>query len=272
MRKLLILIAVVAIFSCRPAGDPCAVKICGSTTVYPIIKDAVNSLSGSVKSGIELSSTGSVGGYKSLLSGECDICDSSYRLTPEELNSLAAKNITLKEFVIGYDIVIPVVHLSNPLNEISAVHLKDIFTGAVTSWKEVKGADTKITTVCRDGNSGTANVWNEKFLQMGNCSPKCIRSRSNSESLSIVAHDPSAIGYISRAFLNSEVKELKITGLSTDTASLKKHPGFRKLYLYVNEKNQCPAARSLAVFLMSKEGRELVLKNGFIPPSDSVKK
>lgn len=262
------IIGAIFLLSCKPTPGVCPVRICGSTTLYPIMTAALASLSRANREAIELSATGSVGGYWSLLDGACDICDSSYRLAPQEIDALAKKGIRVREIAIGYDLVIPIVHPSNPLGEIAPDALRGIFAGTVASWKELRGPDLSIKPVCRDEGSGTGAVWSKRFMRDGPCASGSLRARSNSESLSTVAHEPGAIGYISRAFLNPEVKELKIAGHPTDPAAMKRHPGFRTLYLYVNEKNECPAGRALLVYLMSAGGKELLRNHRFTPATD----
>ena len=38
----------------------------------------------------------------------------------------------------------------NPINELSLDQLKDIYTGKITNWKELGGADANIVVVSRD--------------------------------------------------------------------------------------------------------------------------
>jgi len=87
-----------------------------------------------------------------------------------------------------------------------------------------------------------------------------------------VAEHPQAIGYVSLAIVNHEVKALSVDGItpSVDSARTKKYPISRQLYLYLDEKTLSYSVKSLIVFVLSDQGQQIVTRSGFIP-QDALK-
>ena len=68
-------------------------------------------------------------------------------------------------FAVAYDCIIPIVHPSNTMTNISMEQLKDIYMGKINNWKDAGGPDMKIVVISRDTSSGTYEVWHEKVLE-----------------------------------------------------------------------------------------------------------
>ena len=90
---------------------------------------------------------------------------------------------------------------------------------------------------------------------------------SNSEVLAYVSGHPQAIGYVSLAYANPEVKTVWVNGIRPDLKSpeTSQYPIFRKLYLYVRAPDFTRDVRSFIVFLLGNEGQQIVEQNGFKP-------
>ena len=246
--------------------DERVVIIKGSTTIEPIIVRAAEVFNKKEGIRVRVVGDGSHDGIKSLIGEECDIADSSTGITPDELKVARTKNIEIKEFLIGYDHLVPIVHRTNSVVNLSRGQLKEIFSGKITSWKYIGGADIPIKLVLRDSSSGTRDIW-ENFIAPTDDAIEASRQHSNSGVLREVAHEEGAIGYVSIAFLNADVKALKVDGrdslLVNGTGG--GYPLKRALYLYSEGKKMKSAARSFIIFMLSREGQKIVREAGFIP-------
>ena len=80
---------------------------------------------------IEIQQSDSTTGMESAVSGVCDIGMASRELKDSETEG------GLTAQVIAMDGIAVVVNNSNPMDEMSSDNVKDIFTGAVTTWDEV---------------------------------------------------------------------------------------------------------------------------------------
>ncbi|MBS5724917.1 MAG: substrate-binding domain-containing protein [Clostridiales bacterium] len=54
-----------------------------------------------------------------------------------------------------------VVHQDNEVESLNADQLRDIYTGTITNWSQVGGADAPITVVTREASSGTRSAFAE---------------------------------------------------------------------------------------------------------------
>lgn len=269
--RLLMLIALVfasvAVFqSCtKSAGDKVVVK--GSTTVLPIAQKASEAFYRSNRISISISGTGSGDGIKSLIDGSCDIANSSREMSAKEKEMAAQKGEEIKEIAIAYDMIVPIVHPSNPVKNLTLEQLKAIYDGSIKNWKQLGGKDEEIVVISRDSSSGTYEVWESKVMKKTEVRKDALLQASNGTIVSTVSQNPKAIGYVGYGYLNESVKTVFVNNVEPTIANGKSgiYPISRKLYMYVNEKKIKPAAKSYIDFVLSRDGQELVKAAGFIP-------
>lgn len=243
------------------------IVIKGSTTVLPITQKTSEEYMKQNKVTISIEGSGSGNGIKALLDSTCDIANSSREMKKEELEAAKSKGIAVKEIVVAYDMIVPVVHPSNPVRNLSLEQLKGIYNGTITNWKEVGGKDINVVVVSRDTSSGTYEIWHEKVLKKTDVSNRALLQASNGAVLSTVAVNPKSIGYIGFGYLNNSVKALKVNNIEGTIANGKsgKYPVSRKLYMYVNKTTLSKEANAFIKFILSKKGQDLVKEEGFIP-------
>jgi phosphate transport system substrate-binding protein len=96
--------------------------------------------------------------------------------------------------VIGKDKVIVLTHKSNPVKALSKEQLKGIFTGRITSWKEVGGTDAPILIVWGKLTQGTNSMFVKNMLD-GAEPAKDVLEATTAESIKqTVETNPEAIG------------------------------------------------------------------------------
>src|SRR5262245_8793178 len=144
--------------------------IVGSTTLLPVAQKAVEAFQRrNPDSKIILTGGGSLAGINALVDGIADIAMSSREMKEEEKVRLRKKKKTeAKEHIVAWDGVVPIVHPSNPVKNLTIAQLKDIYTGKVTDWQEVGGKKGAIVVVSRDFTSGTYEAWAELVLNHEN--------------------------------------------------------------------------------------------------------
>lgn len=105
------------------------IVVAGSTSVAPVMEalaDAYQGLHPSVK--VEIQQTGSSAGITSTLEGASHLGMVSRDLSESEQAS------GLESLVIALDGIAVVVHESNPVKNLSAQEIQDIYTGAIQDW------------------------------------------------------------------------------------------------------------------------------------------
>jgi phosphate transport system substrate-binding protein len=242
------------------------IRIFGSTTIEPFMKKAIKEYDKAGRVQFEVTAMGSNEGIDSLIAGKCDVAMSSMELTLDQVNEAKKKGISLKPFLLGYDIIVPIVHPSNKVTNLSLAQLKDVYMGKLLRWSAVGGEDTVINVVDRVRSSGTYEVWHHNLIPDANLTDSFTVSQTNSSVLAYVAGHPNAIGYISAAYLNPDVRPLKIDGIAVteDEFLLSNYHLKRPIYLYVNEANLNVELKSLVMFcIVDERGRKILNDSGF---------
>jgi phosphate transport system substrate-binding protein len=149
--------------------------------------------------------TGSSAGVQAVLDGRCDIGLSSRALTADELAQ------GLEETVLAYDGIALVVNPQNPVSNLSLDALAAIYTGQITNWQDVGGADGPIVVIGREAGSGTRDGFEAATGTENICQYRQELTASG-DVLTTVSQNPYAIGYASLAAVQESVKTLSIDG------------------------------------------------------------
>lgn len=247
-----------------PSQPPAATNhftIAGSTSVQPlseVLVEAFTAKNPAIK--IDVQGGGSSAGIQSAKSGAAQIGSSSRELTAEE------KGANLQEFIIARDGIAIIVHPSNPVVDLSVEDIRRIYSGQILSWSQFGGTDKQITIITREAGSGTRGAFEE--LVMGKNNPiigKALVQNSTGAVRTAVASDPLAIGYVSLASLNQDIKAIKINGIEATAASI--DAGSYKLsrpFIYLTKDAPTGAVKAFIDFVLSSEGQAHVEKEGLV--------
>ena len=150
--------------------------------------------------------TGSGSGIKAVQEGRCDIGLSSRSLKDEE------KAARLKETVLAYDGIAVIVSPENPVSDLDIATIAKIYTGEITNWKDVGGADSEIVVIGREAGSGTRDGFESVTGTKDACKYR-QELTSTGDVITSVAQNPNAIGYASLASVKDSVKALSVGGV-----------------------------------------------------------
>ncbi len=250
---------------CTPQAPP-EIRIAGSTTIMPFMIKASDAYSQKVKAAIKISGGGSMKGVRELIDGKCSIAMSSSPIPAEIIAQAESRGVRIKGFPFADDVIVPIVHPTNPIHNLEISQLMGIYTGSIKLWNAVGWTIKPIDVVTRGKSSGTEEVWKQVVMKSKGVKPGAVSKNSNSGVLAYVAENSEAIGYVSYALLNHEVKPLSVNGVAPDRKNAKngKYPISRRLYLYVNEKELSHPIKSLIVFILSSKGQQIAKECGFI--------
>ena len=158
--------------------------------------------------------TGSGSGITAVSEGRCDIGLSSRSLKDEE------KAQGLTETVLALDGIAVVVNPENQVNDLSIEQIASIYTGEITNWSEVGGADAEIVVIGREAGSGTR----DGFESITKTSEKCQYRQeltSTGDVITTVSQNPDAIGYTSLSAVKDNVKALSVGGVAPSEETVK---------------------------------------------------
>lgn len=150
--------------------------------------------------------TGSGAGLESLVGGKTDIGNASRALKDGEKDSGAVENI------VAIDGIAVITHTSNTVSDLTSQQLTDIYTGKITNWVDLGGADEAIVVLGREAGSGTRGAF-EELLDVADQCAYAQELDSTGGVLAKVASTPGSIGYVSLDVIDDTVKALSLDGV-----------------------------------------------------------
>jgi phosphate transport system substrate-binding protein len=179
------------------------------------------------------------------------------------------------------------VHKDNPLKGLTLQQVDGIFSqtrkggnAEITKWGQVglAGAwkDQPISLYGRNSVSGTYAYFKEHALQKGDFKDTVKEQPGSAAVVNGVANDRGAIGYSGVGYKTSDVRAIALAKKAGspfeeptfDNALAGKYPLGRALYIYVAKKPGEPLpphVREFLKFVLSRQGQEIVVKDGFGP-------
>ena len=205
--------------------------------------------------------TGSGTGIETVSSGKCDIGLSSRALKDNE-TGLTGTTIALDGIAI-------IVNANSKVSDLTVQQIADIFTGKITNWSEVGGADLEISCIGREANSGTR----DGFESVTDTKDACKLSQeltSTGAVISAVAGNENAIGYASLSAVEGQtgIKVLTVGGVacSEDTVLDGTYAIQRPFVLVTKEGVELSAAaQAFFDFATSTDAADLIRSAGAVP-------
>ena len=210
---------------------------------------------------VETQFTGSSAGLQALIDGQCDIADSSRSLTPAE------KKKGLVENVVAIDGIAISLNKKNKVNNVTSKQLADIYTGKITNWKQLGGADEKIVVIGRESASGTRAAF-EELLKVEN---KCKYAQELDNTGAVVAKCASttgAIGYVSLDAVDNTIKTAKLNCVEATESNSKagtyklSRPFVMATKGAISKQNK--KVQAIFKYVNSDEGQKILKKVGLI--------
>ena len=270
MKKLLLVTA--AIFATVTTASAQKLVIKGSDTLgaklVPMLAEEYKASNPGVS--FEIAAEGSTTGITAISSGTADIAMSSRKAKPTEISAAAAKGIALNPTIVCFDGMAVILHMDNPLKELTKQQVEQIFTGEVTDWSAIGGAPGTISVYTRNTSSGTYSDWKELAMSKKDYASSSQKLAGNEQIVSEVAGNPNGIGYVGLAYIKEPgIHVAAIDGhLPTrDEILSKSYAHARPTYYYTNGKPLDEAAKFIA-FTLGPVGQVIVEKVGFIPVSN----
>lgn len=239
--------------------------------------------------GIEVEGKGSSTAPPALISGQSTFGPMSRPMKEKEIDEFQ-KKFGYKPTAVpcAVDTLAIYVHKDNPLEQLSLEQLDAIFSktrkgGAakdVATWGELgltgDWADKPISLYGRNSASGTYGFFKEHALANGDFKDTVKEQPGSSAVVQGVASDKFAIGYSGIGYRTADVKVVRVSKKAGDqaydctqeNAYSNWYPLTRLLYVYVNAKPQThldPLRREFLRFVLSKQGQEAVVKDGYYP-------
>ena len=261
-------VALVMMIGCNSLVWAGNLRIDGSTTVLPIAQKAAEAyMKEHPQVAISVSGGGSGNGIKAIIDGTTDIADSSRFIKDGEVKQAIEKGSYPVPFAVAYDCIVPVVHPSNPIKNLTVDQLRRMYKGEIDNWKAVGGPDLKIVVISRDTSSGTYEVWEEKVMNKERVSPAALLQASSGAVAQAVASNKFAVGYLGIGYLNDKVKALTVNDIvgNEETTLNGTFPISRPLFMFTRGWPTGDALNFVNYMMHPQKGQKWVKEAGFVP-------
>jgi len=246
---------------------------------------------------IQVEGKGSSTAPPALIAGTANIGPMSRKMKSTEEDEFE-KKYGFKPTPIGValDSLAVFVNKDNPVNSLTMQQVDAIFSktrksGApadIATWKEIAPAsplaNQPISLYGRNSASGTYGYFKEHALAKGDYKDTVKEQPGSAAVVMGITEDKAGIGYSGIGYVTSGVKPLSLAAKEGDKAYEAnmenvlsgKYPLSRMLYIYViKEPNKplAPLQKEFLKFILSAEGQEVVVKDGYMPlPAAVVEK
>ena len=240
---------------------------------------------------IQVEGKGSTTAPPALIEGTSQLGPMSREMKAEEMDKFEKKyGYKPTKVAVAIDTLAVFVNKNNPIKTLSLQQVDAIFSKTrkggsakdIKTWGELgltgDAASRTLSLYGRNSASGTYGYFKEHALFKGDYKDTVKEQPGSSSVVQSVGSDRYAIGYSGIGYATSGVRALPISDekkndgkpfeATYENALSGKYPLSRYLYVYINKdpkKPVEPLTREFLKFVLSKEGQEIVVKDGFLP-------
>ena len=238
---------------------------------------------------IQIEGKGSSTAPPALIEGTAQLGPMSRTMKNTEMDAFERKfRYKPTAFPVAIDALAVYVNKDNPVKGLTMAQVDAIFSKSrrwghnenIQFWKQA-GLDeglgnSPISIYGRNSASGTYGFFKEHALKNGDYKDEVKEQPGSASVVQSVSEDQAGIGYSGIGYLTSNVRAVPLAekeGMPFKEASQQNadngsYPLWRHLYLYVNKapnKPLDPIVEEFIKFIYSKEGQQVVIKDGFFP-------
>lgn len=179
--------------------------------------------------------------------------------------------VALHDYPVAGTIYGLIVHPAVGVAGLTHAQVQRIYSGAVTNWQELGGADQAIVVVSRPKGAGARSLFRQTVLQsVLEDDTIATPQDTDRDAAALVAARPGAIGYVSLAVVRPDVQVLTLDTVppTVPNARLDRYPFWAVAHLYTKG----PAGgltQAFIDFLLTPDIQlEFFKAHGFIPAAD----
>ena len=246
---------------------------------------------------IQVQAAGSSTAPPALVEGTSNFGPMSRKMKPKELAAFEKKyGYKPTAIPVAIDALAVYVHKDNPIKGLTIAQVDAIFSSTrkcgygqtVITWGDLGVGGSlggqKIQIYGRNSVSGTYGYFKKKALCKGDYKNTVNEQPGSSSVVSSVTESYNAVGYSGIGYRTSGVRAVPLTkkkgkpfiAATPEMALTGEYPLSRYLYVYVNKHPNKPMSVLELEFIkliLSKEGQQVVIKDGYIPlPAKVVNK
>ena len=198
------------------------------------------------------------GAYKGIVDGTRDII---FGVAPskEQLEYASSKGVELQLTPIGHEAFVFLNNIKNPVKSLTKEQIKGMYSGKITSWKEVGGDNRIVCPVSRNKGSGSQTTM-EKFMQgekMVSSTPFALLGQS--------------IGFSFRYYVeglnsSSKVKMISVDGIEPSKENIQNgtYPIISDIYMITRKGETNHNVQLFKDYVLSEEGQAILEEVGYV--------
>ncbi|QMU27001.1 PstS family phosphate ABC transporter substrate-binding protein [Adhaeribacter radiodurans] len=232
---------------------------------------------------------------KDLLQDSARLIVISRPLTDDEKKVFEQQKIIPRITKIAVDGVALITHPSNPDTTFTMEEVRTIFSGKVTSWRQLNPSSklSDITIVFDNAGSSTARYITDSVINKQPLPKKIFAAKTNKALVDYVAQNPNALGVIGVNWISDFddstsigfLRKIKVAAVSNNPdkevteafvqpfqgyLAQKSYPLRRNVYI-VSREARAGLGTGFASFVAGDKGQRIILKSGLVPASVPVR-
>ena len=216
---------------------------------------------------VTVSSTGTLRGIKALIDVTCNVAMASADYGEQEAKRAKDNDVTLVEHIIAHDALVPIVNPRNPVTNLTIEQLRQIYSGEITNWQQVGGADEAVIILSHDDTSGNYETWKEKVMGEGKIVTPKAKVMVSGPMKTYVQQNPGAIAFLGLSYIDNTIRALTVNGIEAKTVNIKDgtYPIIRDLKLYTTQQSPESIKKFVEYMLAPDKGQKFVEQAGVLP-------
>jgi phosphate transport system substrate-binding protein len=221
---------------------------------------------------IQIQAAGSATAPTALIEGTANLGPMSRKMKDTEMAAFEQKyGYKPTAIPVAVDALAVFVHKDNPIQHLTMEQVDAVFSST-----RLCGAKADVQLFGRNSVSGTYGYFKEEALCKGDYKPNVNEQPGSASVVQSISSSLNGIGYSGIGYKTASVKTVPLAKKGSsefiedteENALNGKYPLSRFLYVYVNKAPNKPLAPLEAEFvklMLSKQGQEVVVKDGYIP-------
>lgn len=215
------------------------------------------------------------GSFVNLIDGKAELIVTARGISRDEKEYADGLGVSLMEKPVAKDAFVFAVHADNPVQSLTIKQIQDIYTGKITNWSEVGGADRAIKPYVRNRNSGSQEKMETLVmsgLEMAPALPELV-IHTMLGPYSTLEYDKDGIFYTPYYYFDTMVRSEKVKMLAVNGCKPNKKSITDGSYPYVTEVmasvrsdiDKASNAWKLFELLFEPAGQKIVKESGYVP-------
>lgn len=290
-----------SVTSCNVPNLPQGIFSYGGSTTWATLRKDVDSVLEKICPQFDLryiqplfKDPGSGTGIQMLIDNQLAFTQSSRSIKLEETSQAQQKGFRLKEIIVAIDAIAIAVNHNLNIPGLTTAQIKDIYTGKITNWQKLGGANLPIIPLSRSQEAGgTVDFFIEYVLNKDKFGNNVSYIGTTTEALRKIANTPGGIYYGSAPEIVPQctIKSLPIgrtngqfvtpyqqpeiaqsqcpnqrNHLNVENFRNGNYPMTHNLFVIIKQNGQSDqqAGEAYANWLLTSQGQELIEKAGFV--------